>query len=105
MSQQHPEFQFFRVIYHQEADIDSDLDKGIADTGEGEPEAEPEGTEGEGEETGEDADHEQSNYDYVVVADLLFLEVFIEEDPHHHCEGPAAEEEGVLGLHDLRFGS
>ena len=38
-----------------------------------------------------------------MVADLLFLEVFIEEDPHHHCEGPAAEEEGVLGLQDTRF--
>ena len=38
-----------------------------------------------------------------MIAYLFLLEIFIEEHSCDHCEGPAAEEEGVLCFDDACF--
>ena len=93
-----------RVVDHHETDVDSYFDEGVANTREGEPETKPEGVNCKGEEKGEDADHEQSGYDDVVIADFISMKVFHDEDSHDHGKGPTTEEEGIRSLNVASFG-
>ena len=93
-----------RVVNHHEADVDSYFDKGVAYTREGEPEAKPEGVYRKGEEKGEDANHEQSWDDDVVVAYFISMKIFHDEDSDNHGKGPTAEEKGKWSLNIASLG-
>ena len=93
-----------RVVDHHETDVDSYFYEGVAYTREGEPETKPEGVYRKGEEKGEDADHEQSWDDDVVVAYFISMKISHDKDSDDHGKGPTAKEEGKRSLNVASLG-